>query len=141
MYISSYTGNDSVICEKYNSHKRLYGIGVGVDFVYVIKNTQSGLYKIGITTNYKRRFLSLKNSSGCNLETIYVIELRGEIDESAHDIEQFIHEYFNKNRVQGEWFRLRDSDLNEIEDLLHNIEGEDIYDEKYKFMVGGYVIG
>jgi hypothetical protein len=98
------------------------------DFVYVIKNESSGLYKIGITNDYQKRFGILQTQSGCYLKTIIVLEL-GDQDESAEHIEGIMHKYFKSKQILGEWHKLTKFDLHEIRILFYQIEGIYIFEE------------
>jgi len=62
---------------------------------YVVRNPQSGLIKIGRTSNLKTRIQALQCGSGIPLQTLAFI---------PSDIEQELHFKFKDFRVHGEWF-------------------------------------
>ena len=82
------------------------GVKVGVindiaGWVYVIKDMDSGLYKIGKTDNWERRFKQLKVDG----QTIQVIQLRWV--EDRHSIEKYHLDLHAAYRLpQSEWFKL-----------------------------------
>tara|TARA_R110000765_G_scaffold65449_2_gene126959 strand:+ start:350 stop:739 length:390 start_codon:yes stop_codon:yes gene_type:complete len=98
------------------------------EWVYVIKNNDNGLTKIGITQDLPRRYNQLYNQSGCNLELLYAINPQVSYDESAKVIEETMHDYYKKEREVGEWFKLSEDQLKEINECIWEIEGEDVYD-------------
>ena len=139
--ISRYNGEASDILTDYYSKikypiKRSAVLG-DADYVYLIRNIISGLFKIGITNDYPKRFNALQTQSGCYLETVLVLEL-SIIDESARSIEEYLHKWFDKKRILGEWFRLNEKDIRQIEMLFYEIEGENIYTYDHPFTVERY---
>lgn len=73
-------------------------------FVYLIKS-ETGLFKIGISTNPRSRLSSIISSSGMNAELIafYATE------DDARDVEKKLHKLFEKYRVRGGWFDFPDT--------------------------------
>jgi len=67
---------------------------------YIMKDSNTGLYKIGKSINPKYRERTLQ----CEKPTISMIKI------FESDIEKQLHENYSKHRVRGEWF-----DLNEIQ--------------------------
>ena len=63
---------------------------------YLIKNKRNGLYKIGRSTNPKRREGTLQGEEPL-IELVKVWDL---------DIEKHLHSKYSENRVRGEWFNL-----------------------------------
>ena len=82
------------------------GVKVGVindlaGWVYVIRDMESGLYKIGKTDNWVRRFKQLKVDG----EIIQAIQLRWV--EDRHSVEKYHHDLHVAYRLpQSEWFKL-----------------------------------
>lgn len=70
--------------------------------LYVLKNLETNLVKIGVTSNITRRMNELQNSSGCHLVLMY---LSPELDK-AYELESKLHEFFSAARGLGEWFRV-----------------------------------
>jgi len=76
-------------------------------FVYLVRN--GDLYKIGITTDLKRRLSELKPD-----EVVNTVK-RSDYEE----VEKKIHKQFKRLRVpQTEYFRLTEADLAEVEALM-----------------------
>lgn len=73
-------------------------------YVYLIKS-DSGLFKIGISTNPRARLSAIISSSGMNAELLafYKTQL------PARDIEKKLHKLFAIYRVRGEWFDFPDT--------------------------------
>ena len=86
------------------------------EHLYVIKNNDNGLYKIGITKNIRQRFAQLKTQSGCDLVLIFDILFEQGFDERTGVAEKYLHEYFKDKRPKGkgEWFNLNLRDLVKI---------------------------
>jgi len=80
-------------------------------------------YKIGKTKQLRIRLLNLRSQSGNDLYIIMYIELECNYDENYSHIESFLHAYFSKKRLAGEWFKLNIRDLINIESLFYSIEG------------------
>jgi hypothetical protein len=68
--------------------------------VYVIKNSITGLIKIGITNNLKRRLNQLECATGCELEVVFC----SPVSDNSKDLEKYLHTRFSDFRCRGEWF-------------------------------------
>lgn len=97
-------------------------------FVYVVKNHDTGFYKIGITNSLNNRLRQLTTQSGCKLSLVLMIELHYDYDEEPSLVESNLHLYFTNKRIVGEWFNLDLKDLLRIRKLFYYIEGEGIED-------------
>lgn len=75
--------------------------------VYVIKNEQTGLIKIGVAKDPESRMNTLSNQSGCDLQMVFCTPKC----KNAYEIEQNIHKLFLKNRERGEWFNIDESEV------------------------------
>ena len=95
-------------------------------YCYLFFNTENARVKIGITNNIKQRFAALCTQSGCNLVNLFWIELQEGVDESPEFIEKYLHEYFAKQRIRGEWFTLSHAQILNIYELFFTIEGDDM---------------
>lgn len=83
--------------------------------VYIIHST-SGHYKIGHTTNVKRRLNELKKTKGpyeFSLECSWACSGKNH----AVDLEKYLHNEFSRKRVNGEWFSLSVGDLIRIGEI------------------------
>lgn len=74
---------------------------------YILKDTISGLYKIGraLDVNKRIKFLSVANP---NLEIYHIIN---------KDIETALHRKYSPFRIKSEWFKLSETELEEIKSL------------------------
>ena len=89
-------------------------MGDMLNYVYVIKNKDTGLFKIGSTKNVEVRFRQLKNQSGANLHLLLTLGCERGYDEKNTVLEYWLHNQFKHKRVVGEWFELTARDLVEI---------------------------
>jgi len=140
--ISNYTGKRSKIFTKYNITVKLSYLDLNnyinddyPSYVYVLYSENIRLYKIGMTSDFVRRYQALCTSTGSDLLLKYVINLAPGRDEPPWFIEKFLKDYFKDKKIKGEWFKLNKKDLNEIEDLFFSIEGDDIYTESVPFLI------
>jgi predicted GIY-YIG superfamily endonuclease len=78
--------------------------------VYVIRSGQTNLYKIGRTTDIKRRLKQLQTMNSNNLSIWKLIYCH-----DAIAMETSLHQKFKPFRKQGEWFSLNENCLKEIE--------------------------
>jgi len=85
-------------------------------FIYILEST-NGIYKIGNTTG------------NINLRiTQIALDLFGKLGRiglykcfkmnNIREVEKYLHEKYKKNKVTGEWFRLSNDELSEIETCL-----------------------
>ena len=74
-----------------------------MESVYVIES--NGNYKIGFSSNFKKRIKSYKT----HLPDFNVV-INVECD-NAFNIESFLHDEFSECRLKGEWFYLDQTDL------------------------------
>lgn len=78
-------------------------------FVYVIHST-SGHFKIGFSTNPKRRLRQLKRTQGpFEYRLVAYIKLPTVAD--AKQVEKDLHDAFERKQVNGEWFELEPAHL------------------------------
>jgi hypothetical protein len=76
---------------------------------YVIFDSLTGLFKIGKTSDMRKRFSTLSTS---NLNLHIVLQLR-------HVEESLLHTLFKDKRVKKEWFKLTLKDIEDITELEH----------------------
>jgi hypothetical protein len=92
--------------------------GSGPSQLYIFLNLITGLYKIGITSDIERRRRDLINASGCLIETVAYMKSEPNYDEPPRCVERLLHTYYGNERDYGEWFSLRDEDVEDILDLI-----------------------
>lgn len=80
-------------------------------WIYLLFNKETGLTKIGITTNMKERKRSLQNSCGTKLELLACALMEPDYSPKAAEIEKYLHECFSEKRKVGEWFSLSVRDI------------------------------
>ena len=71
---------------------------------YILQDKGNKLYKIGRTTNFKKRISIIKTSNPL-LKIIGISEM---------DIESELHEIYKKNRIVREWFSFSEKEINYI---------------------------
>lgn len=83
--------------------------------IYILKCERTNLYKIGLTSGkMKSRLKSLKTAN----PSITLFKYYEDIDDIYYE-EKFFHDMFKKKRVDGEWFKLKNKDLNTIDLILN----------------------
>ena len=83
-------------------------------FVYLMKNTRTGLHKIGETKNIFKRRLSIKEKTE-NLSIVHFVEVEKSV---AIDTERKVLEAFN--RAGGDWLDIDKEDIDKIINILNN---------------------
>jgi len=82
--------------------------------VYIIKNEQTGLVKVGVAKDPEARMNTLANQSGCDLQMVYCTPRC----KNAYSIEQDIHKRLSEDREVGEWFNVPEV---EVVDILQSM--------------------
>jgi len=70
-------------------------------FVYLIQSQEDGYYKIGVSTNPKKRLKQLQTGNSSELKFIEVYEC-----DFADKVERTLHRRYTHLRKEGEWFNL-----------------------------------
>jgi hypothetical protein len=86
------------------------------NILYLITSEEfqkSGIYKIGITNDIDFRLKCMQ--TGCPFK---LFAYKAYKNENPLGIEQSLHAFFGKKRLEGEWFTLSYVDLNYIEEAL-----------------------
>ena len=76
---------------------------LSVDYLYILKN--NGLYKIGYSSNWDKRYKAYKTHLGV-VDLVYLARTK-----DSFDLEEKLHLMFKEKRVTGEWFELSNEDL------------------------------
>lgn len=71
--------------------------------VYLLRDSNTGLVKIGRTTDINKRLSSLQTGHPSHLQLLHTIDCADYILEEA-----FLHSILRYFRTRGEWFRLSD---------------------------------
>lgn len=74
-------------------------------FTYAFKNSDTGLVKIGRTTDLETRYVTLCNGCGTRLDVVGICEA---------DVEKEMHKKFMHLRRKGEWFTDKDSEITQF---------------------------
>jgi hypothetical protein len=85
----------------------------GTGVVYLMKSRE--LYKIGISIEVDKRVKQLTSIIPFGVELIHVIPVN-----DYERLEQALHMYYQRKRVNGEWFELSEDDVNLIKSLDSN---------------------
>lgn len=87
---------------------------------YLIKDTATGLIKIGKSKNPKNR-LKMLSLANMNLELIHVFDF---------NIENYLHREFKNNSVGGEWFNVSAEEVINLVSSKADIENEALADKR-----------
>lgn len=86
--------------------------------LYVITADEfAGVYKIGIAFDVDKRLSQMQTGCPYRLYAVSVHYVNNPLD-----AELMLHSYFFKKKVRGEWFRLSDTDLEFISEVMENID-------------------
>jgi len=75
------------------------------DYLYIIEN--NGIYKIGCSSDWKKRFNNYKTHLGF-VNLVYLTK-----QPDCFNLENYLHSIFKDKRLTGEWFELDQEDLME----------------------------
>lgn len=78
-------------------------------YVYVIKKIDENIVKIGMSKNYNERTKQISTKLHFEVETIKVFKT-----DDMESLEKHLHELYKDKRLNGEWFKLTDSDIKHI---------------------------
>lgn len=84
-------------------------------YIYVVRSGTSNLYKIGRTTNLKKRLQTLQTSCAVSLNVVKTL-----CCSDAIALEKSAHTKFSHYRKIGEWFALNDEQLHQLLTWLEN---------------------
>jgi len=78
-------------------------------YVYVIEAVNVGIYKIGMSIHPKKRFKVLSKKVPLDMRLLHTIHT-----DDRHNLEHELHEKYSHCRVNREWFKLSQEELDEI---------------------------
>ena len=87
--------------------------------IYILKNEGIGYYKIGRSTQPRRRIDNIQTSNPYHIDTVGVFPVN-----NAVELEMFLHLQLARYRVRLEWFKLPDEILKELLENLKALEVE-----------------
>ena len=102
--------------------------------VYLLKTKGLRLYKIGVSQNVQTRFWTIQSSSPLKLTLIAQKEM---YTSKALEIEQYLHQMFEKKRHRGEWFSLNDHDIKALEPILGRVNTTNGVSLRRKYEIAG----
>lgn len=82
-----------------------------VQYVYFIKNTSSGLIKIGKTNDLCNRIKQLERSAlqcGVPIQNLKYVAILATCSPNGY-VEKYLHNYFKQFNVMGEWFSITEN--------------------------------
>jgi T5orf172 domain. len=105
-------------------------------YVYLMKDTANGRYKIGMSKKPEYREKTLQSEKP---EITLVCSKKYNSRDEARKTEKELHQRFKSNRIRGEWFNLSVSDVENVRRYLGgSVCGGAAWDtsQKYRF---GYI--
>ena len=75
-------------------------------YVYLISDSNTYNYKIGISNNPERRIKTLQTGNDNKLKIVHKI-----LCEYYTHVEKALHHRYNLNKINGEWFELSNNDV------------------------------
>lgn len=100
-----------------NCLRKLAASKVSEAYVYLIKIEGHDKYKIGVSSNPKKR---LSNISSYLPFGIHILSIN--FIKNAYDFEQSLLDKYSNKLIKNEWFNLAIEEAKEIMILLHNTE-------------------
>lgn len=76
-------------------------------YVYIIKNLDTGNIKVGVGVNPIKRLEQLQTGSDSELSLVYTSFLCS----NAFSIEKEVHKHFKDKHVRGEWFKISEKEV------------------------------
>lgn len=95
-----------------------------IQYIYILYNEVTKLYKIGISMNPDTRVAGIRTVSG--IKEIHLLKTIRPAQMICHELERFIHSYFEDKRVIGEWFSLASGDMFSLGRLCVHLKELDI---------------
>lgn len=88
--------------------------------IYLLKDLDNGLFKIGSSVNPARRYNEITNQTksvtGSSENRNYKLTWYSE--PTLRKVENEVHELFKNKRIEGEWFKITNSDICEIKSII-----------------------
>ena len=100
----------------YKNNKKEYKFKVGYIYFFQIKgeyiDDNANLVKIGVSINAPRRKLQLQTKLPFKIKIINQIKVK-----RPYKLEKKIHKKWSHKKVKGEWFKLKEEDINYIKNI------------------------
>jgi predicted GIY-YIG superfamily endonuclease len=97
-------------------------------YVYLISDSNTYNYKIGISNNPERRVKTLQTGNDNKLKIVHKI-----ICEYYSDVEKALHNRYKFNKINGEWFELSNDDVISFPQYCQNIDNNIKIVKNFKF--------
>lgn len=91
-------------------------------YIYILKLKGFNLYKIGVSSNPKRRIYDIDSNSPFGIETISLNWFK-----NVYELEECIHDSFKENYKRKEWFEIHSEDINTLLNQLKEMSEKGIY--------------
>ena len=85
-------------------------------YIYLISDSNTYYYKIGISNNPEKRLKQLSTGNQSKLKIIHKI-----LCENYSAVEKALHNKYNFNKINLEWFELTDNDVENFPTLCESI--------------------
>lgn len=98
-----------------NSFREIAKKKVNLGHVYFINIVGTNKYKIGVSTNVKRRLADISSVLPFELNILAINEIK-----NPFHFEEILHNQFKSKLIKNEWFELNIDDVKYIMITLHN---------------------
>jgi hypothetical protein len=86
-------------------------------YVYLISDTKTTSYKIGTSSNPEKRLKSLQTGNDNSLKIIHKVQCKNKTQ-----VEKALHNQFSFFKISGEWFELKQSDVDNFPQTCQTID-------------------
>ena len=107
-----------------NALRDLHKNKVKLGYVYLIRIEDTNKYKVGVSTNPKRRLSDISNVIPFQLEILALNEVK-----NPYHVEEDLMRLFSEKLIRNEWFELSIEDAKYIMITLHNIQVKELTHE------------
>lgn len=91
-------------------------------YLYLIKLNGFDIYKIGVSSNPKRRIKDLKSANPFDIEIIFLAYF-----EDVYQLESLVLDLFTINKIKGEWFKAYEEDISNLKIILSDLYKKENY--------------
>lgn len=91
-------------------------------FVYILKMKGFNIYKIGVSSNPKRRIIDIDSANPFGVDLMFQ-----EFFKNVYEMEECIHDSFSKNLLRKEWFKIHPDDIAIMINQLKDLSKEGVY--------------
>ena len=80
-------------------------------YVYILKVSSDGIYKVGVSKNVEKRVKQLQTGNPEKIEIVKTF-----LSDYPYKIESVLHRSYQRNHVQGECYYLSEKDIENFEE-------------------------